>query len=315
MTRSISALLLVLRLLVGVSGSAAHPDRLEVTGDWWRLATPPTLERFHKAGIQTVDFTIFQATDGTWQLISCLRKTACPGGGRLLYRWEGGRLTDSDWKPLGIFRLADPALGQTEGKIQAPHCIEVDGRYYLFYNSNGAYCMVGDDGKTFRHHRTLQGDLRFFDMPRDVMLFDNRTHDGLWYAYFTDIVPGKYPAQKNHTVGARTAKVLEGPWSKRKLDIGVVSEPPRGYPFAYAESPFVLYRTGWYYRLEQMNVLASRSPTEWTGPILCTLADEPLGTLAPEIIEHEGEFFVAGYRDWGNSGIWMSRLGWVPAGQ
>jgi hypothetical protein len=306
---------LAFSLVAGVSSEAAHPDRPCLTGNWWRLATPPTLERFHKPGIQTVDFTVFQAADGTWQLISCLRKTACPGGGRLLYRWEGANLTDSDWTPKGIFRLADPELGQTEGKIQAPHCIKLDGRYYLFYNSNGAYCMISDDGKTFRHHRTQDGDLRFFDMPRDVMVFDNRARDGLWYAYFTDILPGKYPAQKDHTVGARTARVLEGPWSRRKLDIGVISAPPQGYLFAYAESPFVLYRKGWYYRLEQMNVLASKSPTQWQGPALCTLGDDPMRTLAPEIVEHEGTLYVAGYRDWGNSGIFMSRLKWLPTGE
>ncbi len=310
---ALSFLALLILPLAAPASEPSAPDVPRLAGDWWRIATPPTLERHHQPGIQTVDFTVFQAADGTWQLISCLRGTAAPGGGRLLYRWEAENLTDTDWEPRGIFLEADPDLGQREGRTQAPHCVMDGDTYYLFYNSNGAYCMISEDGKEFRHHRNIDGELRFFQMGRDVMLFDNRERDGLWYAYYTHIRPGRYPERNNHTVGARTAPALEGPWSRDVLDLGVVSPPPPNYRFAFAESPFVFFHNGWHYRLEQLNVLASQSPREWDVTILTALERNPMAYMAPEIVEHEGEMYIAGYRDHGRDGIFMNRLTWEPA--
>jgi len=57
---------------------------------------------------QPVDFGIWQAADGSWQLWSCIRATSTPGKTRLFYRWQGKNLTDKDWTPMGIAMLADP---------------------------------------------------------------------------------------------------------------------------------------------------------------------------------------------------------------
>jgi beta-xylosidase len=298
-------------------GSSEAPEVPEIAGSWQRLAAPPQLEQYHKPGVQAVDFTLYPAADGTWQLISCVRGTAYPGAGRLLYRWEGKRLTDSDWAPKGIFRTADVRLGHAEGKIQAPHCVKHDGKYYLFYSSSGAHCLVGEDGKAFTDHKAHDGQMKFFDMPRDLMIFNNLDRDGLWYAYFTDIAPGKYAERKNHTVGARTARRLEGPWSAQKIDVGVVSPTPAdAYTFVFAESPFVLFRNGWYYRFEQMNVLASRNPRAWQGPILATLTgNNPRALLAPEIVTHDGRDYIAGScysKD--KAGIYLAAINWRKQG-
>ena len=310
-TSTMVCTILLLLTPAAIAAEPATPEIPRLAGDWWRLAAPPVLERFHKPGVQTVDFTIFQAGDGTWQLVSCVRGTDHPGGGRLLYRWEAAKLTDKDWTPRGIFWTADVSLGQKQGTIQAPHCIKLNGKWYFLYNSNGAYCLISDDGKAFRHHRTSAGELKFFDMPRDLMLLDNTQRDGLWYAYFTDILPGRYPQRRDHTIGARTAKALEGPWSEKKLEITVISPTPELYTFVYTESPFVLFRNGFYYRLEQMNVLASTSPTRWDGGILTTLTPKnPQALLAPEIVEHEGRHYIAAYRNHGRDGIFMAEMTW-----
>ena len=66
---------------------------------------------------QPVDFAVWQATDGTWQLWSCIRATAYPGATRLFYRWEGSRLTDGNWKPMGIAMTSDTRLGEMEGYL------------------------------------------------------------------------------------------------------------------------------------------------------------------------------------------------------
>ena len=286
------------------------PEKPFLDGPWWRIASPPALERFGTGSEQTVDFTLFPAADGTWQLISCVRNTAHPGGKRLLFRWEGKTITDPDWTPKGIFLTSDPAIGHQEGVLQAPHLVREDGLFWLFYNSAGARAMTSKDGKTFEHARDAAGNHKFFDMPRDVMLLDHRERDGKWYAFYTDIVAGKYAERKNHTVSYRTAPKLAGPWGD-KVDIGVVSPPPNGDLFAFAESPFVHARKGWFYRFEQLNVLASKDPARWEGPPVAALAGKNvLEYLSPEIVEHEGRTYLAAYKDHGKGGIHVVRLGW-----
>jgi hypothetical protein len=288
----------------------AAQEAPSLEGRWWRIASPPKLERFATGDEQTVDFTLFPAADGSWQLLSCVRSTAHPGGKRLLFRWEGKTLTDPDWSPRGIFLTSDPALGHQDGVLQAPHLVKEDGVYWLFYNSNGARAMTSRDGKTFEPAKTEAGSHKFFDMPRDVMLLDNRARDGQWYAYYTDIVPGKYADRKNHTVSYRTAPKLAGPWGD-KVDVGVISPPPAGYLFAFAESPFVHARKGWYYRFEQLNVFASKEPSRWEGPPVASMAGRnALEYLSPELVEHDGKTYLAAYKDHGKGGIWVARLGW-----
>lgn len=287
------------------------PEAPHLDGAWWRIAAPPALETFATGREQTVDFTIFPAKDGTWQLISCVRNTAHPGEGRLLYRWESKGLAEKDWQPKGIFLTSDPKHGHKEGRMQAPHAVKDGDTYWLFFNSAGAHALTSADGKVFEPARASDGGFRLFEMPRDVMLFDNRARDGKWYAFFTDIRPGRYPDRKDHTVSFRTAAALAGPWSAEKSDAGVVSPPPKGYLFAMAESPFVLFRGGWYYRFEQLNVLASRDVTRWEGPAIASLSGPNVFEyLAPEVVEHDGQAYLAAYRDHGKGGIYLAKLGW-----
>lgn len=278
-------------------------------GPWRRIASPPALERHASGKEQTVDFTIFRAADGTWQLISCVRGTAHPGAGRLLYRWESKDLEAADWEPRGIFMTSDTEQGHQEGRLQAPHAVVEDGVWWLFFGSRGAHAWTSKDGKSFAPAKAPDGSHRFFEMPRDLMLFDNRARDGRWYAFFTDVVPGKHPERKGHTVAFRTAPKLEGPWSE-KTDVGVVSPPPPGYVFAPAESPFVIFRGGTYYRFEQLAILASKDLGRWEGPPVTTLKAKPFEYLAPELVEHDGRMYLAAYKDHGKAGIFMARLNW-----
>jgi hypothetical protein len=298
-------------LVLALLAAQERPEVPCLDGAWWRLAAPPKLERFATGKEQTVDFTVFRAADGTWQLVSCVRNTAHPGGGRLLYRWEAAKLTDADWTPKGIFLSSDAAQGHREGFVQAPHAVVEDGVTWLVFNSSGAHALTSRDGKAFEPFRAADGGFRLFEMPRDVMLLDRRARDGSWYACFTDIRPGKYPERKDHTVSFRTAPKLAGPWSAGKTDIGVLSPPPPGYLFAFAESPFIHARKDWLYRFEQLHVYASRDPARWEGPPVAVLSGkDPLQHLSPEIVEHEGSTYLAAYRDHGKAGIFMTRLAW-----
>ena len=60
----------------------------KIEGDWWQVAGSPDLGQYTTDRQQPVDFAIWQAADGTWQIWSCIRATSYPGWTRLLYRWE-----------------------------------------------------------------------------------------------------------------------------------------------------------------------------------------------------------------------------------
>ncbi len=99
---------------------AAQRPLPRIEGPWWTVAGNPDLGELNSPKQQVVDFAVWQAADGTWQLWACIRQTKCAGKTRLFYRWEGKRLTDPDWTPGGIALQADPKYGETAGGLQAP---------------------------------------------------------------------------------------------------------------------------------------------------------------------------------------------------
>ena len=99
--------------LLSASRAAAATETCPVPqldGAWWTVAGDPDLGTLSSPRQQPVDFAVWQAADGTWQLWSCIRHTRCGGNTRLFYRWEGKKLTDANWRPMGI-RIVDRATG------------------------------------------------------------------------------------------------------------------------------------------------------------------------------------------------------------
>lgn len=299
------------------SAQRATPEVPTVVSDFWRVARNPDIGKYSNEKAQPVDFSIWQATDGTWQLVSCVRYTNYPGGTRLLYRWESPSLTAPEWEEKGIFLTSEDGPDYAHGTLQAPHVIRDGARYLMYFNSGGsAFVHESRDGKNFTPVPAPDGGTRHFPMGRDVMIFDNRERDGKVYAYYTAITPPAHPTRQNHTVGVRIAPSLMGPWGE-EIDVGV-NTPDTTNPemtrlnFLNAESPFVYFRNGFYYRWEQMKVFASRDPLQWPSPEVTTMGGgDPREFYAPEIIKHDEEYYIAGYRyGAGRAGIYMARFTW-----
>jgi hypothetical protein len=72
------------------------PPAPRLAGPWWTIAGDPDLGPLTSPKQQPVDFGLWQAADGTWQLWFCIRGTKEPGKTRLFHRWEGAKLTDRD---------------------------------------------------------------------------------------------------------------------------------------------------------------------------------------------------------------------------
>ena len=288
------------------TGTALTP-RLD--GPWIKLVGRPELERWATPKVEPVDFTVFQADDGRWQLIACVRHTSHPGKGRLLYRWSSDRLTATEWRGDGIFLESSDTMNHTEGLLQAPFHVHDGNRHHLFYNSRGAHLLTSPDGLAWTPH----GDRAVFPMGRDVCILDDRAQSGRWIAYYTSPEPGINPATRDHTIRARTSTSLTGPWSEDAVEIPPRMPPARGYTFVFAESPLFVYRQGYYYRFEQMHVFRSTDPLVWNDePVANLLPQNPIRLLAPEIVSHEGRDYLLAYQ-WLNNderGVFLAPLAW-----
>ena len=294
----------------GSSEFADIPMIPRLAGPWIQLVGRPQLSEWGSPDVEPVDFTMFQADNGRWQLISCIRKTTHPGGGRLLFRWSSDELTGGDWREDGIFLSSKPEWNHREGTVQAPFYSNQNGRHYLFYNSRGAHLMTSDDGIRFEP----VGSKAVFPMGRDVCLLDDRDHSKQWIAYYTSPESGINPETNDHTIRARTAPELEGPWSESAVEIPPITPPPSGYKFVYAESPLVIKRGAFYYRFEQLYVFRSTDPFKWNDIPVTNLAPrDPLKRLAPEIATHDGRDYLLAYQWRGRDprGIYVVPLEWV----
>lgn len=301
-------------LFVLVSGAlpVAEPVLMpQIDGEWWQVAGDPDLGKFTTAKQQPVDFAVWQAADGTWQLWSCVRGTAHEGGTRLFYRWQGKQLTDSDWEPMGIAMRTDPNFGEQAGMPQAPHVIKVGNEYYMFYGGGSQICLAkGVDGKTFARQLQPNGKSALFSEgtgTRDVMVL---RIGKLYYAYYTASV------NKLGKDYVRTSKDLRN-WSASRI---VAAGGAAGTGPSSAECPFVYYHAGskhyYLFRTQryadppQTSVYRSKNPMDF-GLDSDRYLVGMMPVAAPELVEHEGQLYMAALLP-NLKGIRIARLKWAP---
>ena len=313
-----SLVFLAVALLHATAVNAAnHPLTPRLAGAWWRIAGNPDLGPLSTPKQQVVDFGLWQATDGTWQLWSCIRATNEPGKTRLFHRWEGARLTDQDWTPKGIALRADPSLGETQGGMQAPYVLRRDDKFWMFYGDWMHLCLAtSSDGKNFTRHRGVNDRPQLvFPEPFD---FDANTRDPMvlrigerWHCYYT-----AHPGRKG-AVYVRTSVDFER-WGPARM-VAARGRSGDG-PFS-SECPFVveprpgefyLFRTETYGRHAKTHVYHSRDPFNFGIDDDAAHYVATLPIAAPEIFQHDGEWYLAALLP-NLSGIQITRLDWAPA--
>jgi len=282
-----------------------------LASDWWTVAEDPDLGDLTDPKQQPVDFAVWQAAEGTWQLWSCIRHTKCGGNTRLFHRWEGKNLTDPDWAPKGIAMQADPQYGETSGGLQAPHVVRIDGVYHLFYGDWEHICLAtSEDGKSFTRRVNADGRTGMFTEglgcnTRDPMVL--QVGDA-WHCYYT-----AFPEQKG-AVYCRVSPDLRH-WSDSRI---VAFGGAAGTnPFS-AECPHVVFHEGYYYLFrtqkygpnDHTSVYRSPDPLDFGVQddqyLACTLP-----VAAPEIVVHEGQWYIAALLP-SLKGIRVARLAWAP---
>jgi len=293
-----------------------YPLTPRLVGDWWTVAGDPDLGPLTTAKQQPVDFGIWQAMDGTWQIWSCIRGTKEPGNTRLFHRWEGVQLTDRDWTPKGIALQADPALGETRGGLQAPYVLRYEGKYWMFYGDWVNICLAtSTDGKTFTRHRGVDGKPQVFGPTvqrerngRDPVVV---RLGAKWYCYYT-----AHPNRKGADY-ARTSDDLMN-WSEEQM----VAAGGRAGDGPYsAECPFVtepqpghyyLFRTQRYGANAQAMVYHSRDPLDFGINDDAAHYVTTLPVAAPEVFKHQGQWYMAALLP-SLKGIQITRMEWVTS--
>jgi len=291
-------------LLLALATDEPLVPRLD--GAPWTVAGDPDLGKVGSAKQQPVDFAIWQAADGTWQIWSCIRGTLCGGKTRLFHRWEGKSLTDANWEPKGVAMEADPAIGETAGGLQAPYVFKVDGQYRMLYGDwEHIRAATSADGKTFTRVEKL-----FSEAPgantRDPMAL---LVDGTWHCY-TSAHP-----EKKGAVYSRVSTDLKS-WTEPRI---VARGGAAGNGPYSAECPFVVQRKGSFYlfrtqrygKSAQSTVYLSKDPRDFgIDDDRCRIGT--LEVAAPEIFQHEGQDYMA-YLLPSLKGIQIVKLAWEPA--
>lgn len=285
----------------------------EIDGEWWQVAGNPDLGPLTTREQQPVDFGLWRAADGTWQIWSCIRNTRAAGRTRLFYRWQGERITDRDWQPMGIAMQADPDFGETPGGLQAPFVLRVGARYVMFYGDWEHICRaVSADGKTFARQLGADGKSGMFsNQPptgntRDPMAIKI----GDRYHCYTTSNPGGKGA-----VYCRISRDLETWGEERIVAMGGAAGDTANSaecPFVHFHVPsrrYVLFRTQRYGADAMTHVYCSSDPLDFG------IYDDRylVGTLplaACELAEHEGQIYMAALLP-NLKGIRIARLRWV----
>lgn len=280
-------------LLLFLFQSQSSHLKPQLAEDWWQITGNPDLGELTTAEQQPVDFGIWQAEDGTWQVWSCIRKTNEEGKTRLFYGWEGKNISDKNWNASGIKMRADTTLGEEAGGMQAPYVKKINGSYYLFYGDWNRICLAeSKDGKSFER-TIMNGSPALFGNPvetntRDAMVIKT---DDYWICY--------YVAHPNYdgAIYARTSKDLIH-WSDSKI-VSYGGHVGKGKLWQ-AECPFVvnigseffLFRTEMYGQNNKTNIYRSPNPLDF-GVDDDRYFIGSLPVAAPEIFEYQNQWYIA----------------------
>ncbi len=308
-------LFLVLSLASAWAAPSVPVPRID--GEWWQVAGDPDLATMTRPGQQPVDFAVWPAADGTWQLWSCIRGTGIGGNTRLFYGWQGAHLTDSNWTPQGIKMTARTDLGETEGGLQAPHVVRWKGMYHMLYGDWVNICRaVSVDGKNFQRVIGPGGKTGMFtegpgNNTRDPMALWTL---GLWRVYYT-AVPN---AQGTDYVRSSTDLAH---WSESRVASAFGQSGTGG---GSAECPFVIeYASGMYYLFRTQQYGASNISRVYfsTDPDCFGVNQDDkylVGSLpvaAMEIIRQGSDWYIAALLP-SLKGIRIAKLRWdAPVGR
>ena len=282
-----------------------------IDGNWRQIAGNPDLGEYTTDKQQPVDFAIWQAADGSWQLWSCIRETVIGGHTRLFHRWEGKNIADANWQPMGVAMVSEEKYDEPIGGLQAPYVIRHKNLYYMFYGEWDDICLATSrDGKNFKRVLNKNNSAELFNEggskvnTRDPMII---RANGKWLCYYTAC-----PNEKGY-VFCRTSDDLKD-WSD---SVVVAYGGSGGNYWASSECPHVieptpgnyyLFRTHYYGPGAKTSVYYSANPFNFgidnDSRLVCTF-----NLAAPEIVKVGQQYYIVAL-NLNLDGIRIAKLKW-----
>ena len=255
------------------------------------------------------DHTFIQGRNGTWHLYGITRPE--PRGAEDMFGHATAPSLYGPWTKQNPVLYTKPSFGETH--LWAPHIIEHNGLYYMFYSGGGgavnSQINLATSKDLFNWERNDDNPL-FTDgwSARDPNV---RRIGNQWVMYYTATEDPTEPG--DHIVAYRTSKDLLN-WGTREI---AFDNP---LPGGLTESPFVVERPGDHYYLftgprradAGTDVFKSRDPFDFEARNLVA----HIQAHAPEII-HAGSgprqqnknWFIS-HAGWGNQGVHLAPLKW-----
>ncbi|WP_157097979.1 glycoside hydrolase family protein [Niabella ginsenosidivorans] len=273
-----------------------------IDGNWWTITTNPDLGKYTSPKQEPVDFGVWQAADGTWQLWSCIRGTRVGGNTRLFFGWEGKNITDTNWSPKGITMMADTTVGETKGGLQAPYVFSERNRYYMFYGDWNHICLAtSTDGKNFKRALNTKGTPALFSgnmaNTRDPMVIKI---DHTYYCYYSAHLLKDDPAIAiKSAVYCRQSADMQT-WSEPVIvsDGGSPAKQTSWYGGA-SECPFVVKIDHQYVLFRNQNYGKNALNTQYSSPNPLDFGIDndryqvgQLAVAAPEIIKVNNQYYI-----------------------
>ncbi|MDD2797660.1 MAG: family 43 glycosylhydrolase [Bacteroidales bacterium] len=305
-----SPLFLLIALIVSQS---SFSQSIPVLGDSWKITGLPNVPiEIGRQNVDVVDHSFFKRADGKWVVVAAIRG-AIPS--HPLYAWETNKLTDPNWKEIGVVASADSAYGEdTEKGLYAPHILKKPNGYYCFYTTaNSMRALFSKDGFNFMRIKDKEGHYEIINhlVGRDVMVFEE---SGKYYAYSTvsTFDAGGWPSGY---IVATFAKFQDDYMFWPHPEYSIVNSGGIGGNGAVScESPFVLKYDGDYYLFRASSktfktyVYRSKNLLDF-GVNNDSKLIAVLPLKASEILEENGQWYISDLDDF--KGLKMHRFSWV----
>ena len=211
-------------------------------------------------GIHINDHCFIQGKDGLWHMfgIEALDHGYPPraeGRGHFVHA-VASKLSESLWQR---HPTKDKALerGLDESALWAPHVVEHDGTYYMFYCSGSSKGEITDETENDRQHYriSLATSTDLVNWTREGTLFEDGYQardpmvlqiEGKWVMYYTATEDPS--VESRYVVACRTSSDLASPASWREGERKIVyRDTHAGKEFGPTESPYVVQRGDYYY--------------------------------------------------------------------
>jgi predicted GH43/DUF377 family glycosyl hydrolase len=256
------------------------------------------------------DHCFIRDKTGLWHMFGITQQEpAKPQEEKFFAHATSRNILNPQWeKQEPVLRAEMEKWGET--LVWAPHIVENNGRYFIFY------CAGGQNDDRYKIHLATSSDLWSWERheanpmvvdgyhARDPMVIQ---HQGVWIMYYT---ANRTPSGGQHVVAAVTSKDLIHWEEKREVFV----HPQSGTYGGPTESPFVVQKNGKFYLFVCTNtpyndsaVYESLSPFEWK-------IENQVGRFpshASEVIhlKDEDQYYIS-RAGWGQGGLYLAELFW-----